>query len=114
MTTEELERDLEMLAEPREADERLRLTIRARLGEQINLARPLVQARLEHLTSMLGTVLPGDPPHAAIRMLGNLVIREATVLTFNDALFGMAAAFLLTLAFMPLVRKPAHPTTAGH
>jgi hypothetical protein len=39
MTTEELERDLQRLAEPREADERLRLAIRARLGEQM-LARP--------------------------------------------------------------------------
>ena len=39
MTTEELERDLKTLAEPREADERLRLAIRARLGEQL-LARP--------------------------------------------------------------------------
>jgi hypothetical protein len=39
MTIEELERDLELLAEPREADERLRLTIRARLGEQM-LVRP--------------------------------------------------------------------------
>jgi hypothetical protein len=39
MTIEELERDLEMLAEPREADEHLRLTIRARLGEQM-LVRP--------------------------------------------------------------------------
>ncbi len=35
MTTEELERDLRTLAEPREADERLRLAIRARLGEQM-------------------------------------------------------------------------------
>jgi hypothetical protein len=39
MTTEELERDLNMLSEPREADERLRLEIRARLGEQM-LVRP--------------------------------------------------------------------------
>jgi hypothetical protein len=35
MTTEELERDLEMLAQPRDADEHLRLAIRARLGEQL-------------------------------------------------------------------------------
>ncbi len=35
MTTEELDRDLEMLAEPRGGDERLRLAIRARLGEQM-------------------------------------------------------------------------------
>lgn len=39
MTTEKLERDLQSLAEPREADEHLRLAIRARLGEQL-LARP--------------------------------------------------------------------------
>jgi hypothetical protein len=39
MTTEELERDLKVLAEPREADERLRLAIRARLGEQMLVGR---------------------------------------------------------------------------
>jgi hypothetical protein len=39
MTTEELERDLEMLAGPREGDERLQLAIRARLGERM-LVRP--------------------------------------------------------------------------
>jgi len=39
MTTEELERDLRTLAEPREADDRLRLAIRTRLGEQM-LVRP--------------------------------------------------------------------------
>jgi hypothetical protein len=39
MTTEELERDLKMLAEPRELDERLRHAIRAQLGEQ-TLVRP--------------------------------------------------------------------------
>jgi hypothetical protein len=39
MTTEEIERDLEALAGPRESDERLRLAIRARLGEQM-LVRP--------------------------------------------------------------------------
>lgn len=39
MTTDELERDLKTLAEPRETDERLRLALRARLGEQM-LVRP--------------------------------------------------------------------------
>lgn len=34
MTTDELERDLKTLAEPQEADERLRLAIRAQLSEQ--------------------------------------------------------------------------------
>jgi hypothetical protein len=39
MTTEELERDLETLGQPREADELLRLAIRAQLQEQM-LVRP--------------------------------------------------------------------------
>jgi hypothetical protein len=39
MTTEEIERDLEMLAAPREGEEGLRLAIRASLGEQM-LVRP--------------------------------------------------------------------------
>jgi hypothetical protein len=39
MTTDELERDLTTLAEPHQADERLRLAIRAQLSEQLR-ARP--------------------------------------------------------------------------
>jgi hypothetical protein len=39
MTTEQLERDLEALGRPREADEHLRLAIRAQLGQQLE-ARP--------------------------------------------------------------------------
>jgi hypothetical protein len=39
MTTEQLERDLEQLASPRDADDRLRLEVRARLSEQL-LAQP--------------------------------------------------------------------------
>jgi MFS transporter, DHA2 family, multidrug resistance protein len=86
----------------------------ARLAEHINLARPVVQGRLEQLSGLLGTVLPGDPQHAAVRMLGNQVMREANVLTFNDALLMMAAAFVVTLLFMPLVRKPAQRVSGAH
>jgi hypothetical protein len=44
MTTEELERDLKTLAEPRAEDERLRLAIRATLGEQLQV-RPKIRRR---------------------------------------------------------------------
>jgi hypothetical protein len=44
MTTEELERDLKMLAEPREEDERLRLATRALLDQQM-LVRPRRRVR---------------------------------------------------------------------
>ena len=42
MTTDELERDLKTLAEPQEADERLRLAIRAQLGERCRYAQGAV------------------------------------------------------------------------
>lgn len=47
MTTDELERDLKTLAEPRAEDERLRLAIRATLGEQLrDRHRPRTSRRL--------------------------------------------------------------------
>jgi hypothetical protein len=52
MTTDQLERDLEKLAEPREADEQLRRAIRAQLGEQMlagptHPTRPTRRSKLE-------------------------------------------------------------------
>jgi hypothetical protein len=44
MTTDELERDLKTLAEPQADDERLRLAIRATLGEQLQ-GRPRIRRR---------------------------------------------------------------------
>jgi hypothetical protein len=44
MTTDELERDLKTLAEPQADDERLRLAIRATLGEQLQ-GRPTIRRR---------------------------------------------------------------------
>jgi hypothetical protein len=47
MTTDELERDLKTLAEPQQADELLRLAIRAQLGEQLRVRpRRRVRTRL--------------------------------------------------------------------
>ncbi len=45
MTTDALERDLKTLVEPQEADERLRLAIRARLDEQLHV-RPRRRVRM--------------------------------------------------------------------
>jgi hypothetical protein len=67
MTTEELERDLEMLAEPREADDRLRLTIRARLGEQM-LVRP--KRRLRPWLGVSSAAAAAAAAAAAIVSLG--------------------------------------------
>jgi hypothetical protein len=58
MTIEELERELEGLADPQEEDERLRLAIRARLGEQVLVGD---RRRLRPVSGMAGR-LPQQQP----------------------------------------------------
>jgi hypothetical protein len=67
MTTEELERDLQLLAEPRASDERLRLAIRAQLGEQM-LARP--RRRLKPRVGFVWAAAAAAATTAAIVALG--------------------------------------------
>jgi MFS transporter, DHA2 family, multidrug resistance protein len=76
-----------------------------RLIESVNPARPVVQQFLAHQTERLGTAIPGDPARAATRLLGNLVYREALVLTYNDLLLLIGAFFILGLTLMPVVRR---------
>jgi MFS transporter, DHA2 family, multidrug resistance protein len=85
-----------------------------RLSENITSARPAVTGFLDGLSSRLGDMLPVDPDLAALRKLNDLVAREATVLTFNDALLLMAGVFGFALLLMPLIRKPQAATAAGH
>ena len=67
MTTEEIERDLETLAAPREGDEGLRLAIRARLGEQM-LVRP--RRRLRPTRGFGGVAVAAAAIAAAIVAVG--------------------------------------------
>src|SRR5439155_20890533 len=57
-----------------------------RLIENINPARPAVQHFLDMQSGRLETLVPGDAGRAAVKLLANLVQREALVLTYNDAL----------------------------
>ncbi len=77
-----------------------------RLIEDINPARPAVQHFLDMQTSRLDTLVPGDPYHAALELLGKLVQREALVMTYNDALMILGSIFAFALILMPLVRSP--------
>ena len=43
-----------------------------RLIEDVNPARPVVQNFIQHQTDRLGSLIPGDPHQAAVRLLGNL------------------------------------------
>ena len=77
-----------------------------RLIEDINLARPAVQHFVESQTDRFGALIPGDPHQAALKMLGELVHREALVLTYNDLLMLIGGFFVAGMMLMPLVRRP--------
>jgi MFS transporter, DHA2 family, multidrug resistance protein len=77
-----------------------------RLIEDINPARDAVQQFLEAQGGRLDSLIPGDPHQAAIKLLANLVQREALVLTYNDVLLLIGGVFVFGLLLMPLVRRP--------
>jgi MFS transporter, DHA2 family, multidrug resistance protein len=86
-----------------------------RLIEDINPARPAVQDFLDLQSRRLDSLFPGDSGRAAIKLLANLVQREALVLTYNDAIMLLGSLFIAALLVMPLVRHPrATPGSPGH
>jgi MFS transporter, DHA2 family, multidrug resistance protein len=86
-----------------------------RLIEDINPARPAVQDFLDLQSRRLDSLLSGDSGRAAIKLLANLVQREALVLTYNDAIMLLGSLFIAALLLMPLVRRPrATPGYPGH
>jgi len=55
------------------------------------------------------------PVVQTIKLLANLVQREALVLTYNDAIMLLGGLFVAALLVMPLVRRPrATPVSPGH
>src|SRR4029077_8562052 len=87
----------------------------SRLIEDINPARSAVQHFLEMQSGRLETLVPGDGGRAAVRLLANVVQREALVMTYNDALMLIGGLFVAALFVMPLVRRPrTTPVSPGH
>ena len=86
-----------------------------RLIEDINPARPAVQHYLDMQTNHLDPLVRGDTGRAAVKLLANMVQREALVLTYNDAIMLVGGLFVAALFVMPLVRRPrATPVSPGH
>jgi DHA2 family multidrug resistance protein len=86
-----------------------------RLIEDINPARPAVQHYLDMQTDHLDPLVRGDTGRAAVKLLANLVQREALVLTYNDAIMLVGGLFVFSLFMMPLVRRPrSTPMSPGH
>ena len=78
-----------------------------RLIEEINPARSAVQHFLDVQSGRLDPLIPGDPSHAAVKLLASTVQRESLVLTYNDLLLLLGALFTVGLIFTPLLRKPS-------
>src|SRR5438128_1908259 len=83
-----------------------------RLIEDINPARPSVQHFLDMQSGRLEALVPGDTGRAAVRLLANLVQREALVMTYNDAFMLIGGLFVAALFMMPLVKNPRTVLTA--
>ena len=77
-----------------------------RLIEDINPARAAVQQFLEAQTGRFDAVVAGDPHRVALKLLANLTLREALVLTYNDLFLLLGALFVFGLILLPLVRRP--------
>jgi DHA2 family multidrug resistance protein len=85
-----------------------------RLIEDINPAHPAVQHFLDTQANRLDSLLPGDTSRAAVKLLANLVQREALVLTYNDVIMIIGSLFVAGLFLMPLVNRPRVAGAAGH
>ena len=86
-----------------------------RLIEDVNAARPAVQHFIDAQTNRLDSLIPGDTHQAAVTMLGNLVHREALVLSYNDVLMLIGGLFVFGLTLIPLVLRPRSVLTSdGH
>jgi len=85
-----------------------------RLIENINPARPVVQHFLDTQANRLDALVPGDSSRAAVKLLANVVQREALVLTYNDVIMILGTLFVVGLLLMPLVNRPRVAGAAGH
>jgi MFS transporter, DHA2 family, multidrug resistance protein len=86
----------------------------SRLIEDINPARPAVQHFLDMQANRLDALVPGDTGRAAVKLLADLVQREALVMTYNDAIMMVGCLFVVGLFLMPLVNRPRVAGVAGH
>jgi DHA2 family multidrug resistance protein len=77
-----------------------------RLIEDINPARSAVQQFLDAQTNRLDSLIPGNPNQAAVKLLANLVHREALILAYNDLLLLIGGLFVVGLTLIPMVRRP--------
>jgi MFS transporter, DHA2 family, multidrug resistance protein len=78
-----------------------------RLIEDVNPARPAVQHWLDTTSSHFDPHYTGGGGPAAVKLLGQIVEREALVLTFNDIMLLIGSIFFVGLMMIPLLKRPS-------
>jgi DHA2 family multidrug resistance protein len=78
-----------------------------RLIEDVNPARPAVQHWLDTASSRFDPHFTGGGTPAAVKLLGQIVEREALVLTFNDIMLLIGSIFFIGLLMTPLLKRPS-------
>jgi MFS transporter, DHA2 family, multidrug resistance protein len=78
-----------------------------RLIESVNPARPAVQHFLDTETLRFDPHFTDGGTQAAIKLLGQVVEREALVLTFNDVMLLIAGIFMVALLLIPILKRPS-------
>jgi DHA2 family multidrug resistance protein len=78
-----------------------------RLIEDVNPARPAVQHWLDTASSRFDPHFTGGGTPAAVKLLGQIVEREALVLTFNDIMLLIGSIFFIGLIMIPLLKRPS-------
>jgi len=78
-----------------------------RLIEDVNPARPAVQHWLDTASNRFDPHFTGGGTPAAVKLLGQIVEREALVLTFNDIMLLIGSIFFIGLIMIPLLKRPS-------
>ena len=79
----------------------------SRLAESLDAFDPQVQDRLAGMAADLSDLIRHDPDLAALRIMSDIVGRQAEVMAFNDLLLMLAGIMGVAVLLLPLVRRAA-------
>ena len=77
-----------------------------RLGESINAGRQVIADRIDLLTQLAQTRGAADPDATAIRNIGNMVYRQALVMSYADCFYVLAMVFAVCSVIPFFVKRP--------
>ncbi len=89
----------------------------ARLAESANMGRPEIAERVDMLTGLATARGTPDPENYAIRLIGQIIHREAMVMALADAFLVLSCLFVLFALVPAFLEKPgsfADPAPDAH